>query len=69
MVEGLALEAQHPQTEPRLPVVILGSVWANAQGIRYVGCLLGRGSSRYVVRSWANSRWPSGYRFLAVRES
>ncbi len=68
MVELLAFGAQHPDAQRQFPIVALGSVWADPDDDRRVGCLWGRPASRELHLSWFDGQWGAHCRFLAVRK-
>jgi hypothetical protein len=67
--ELLAFGAKYPEKQREFPIVALGSVWRYLDGHRFVACLCGGGSERYLDLIWLECRWCADCRFAAVRKS
>lgn len=59
---------QHPEVQRQFPVVALGSVWADPDGRRCVGCLWEDGGHQGLGLGWYVGRWGASDRFLAFRK-
>ena len=66
--ELLAFGAQYPEEQRKFPIIALGSVWTDRDGYRFVGCLSGNGSGRFLRLNYVEGEWYDRYRFLAVRK-
>jgi hypothetical protein len=64
--ELLAFGETNPEFQNQFPIIALGSFWVNRNGYRYVACLFGFDSERYLCLDWYDYRWDDDYRFLAV---
>jgi hypothetical protein len=63
----LAYGAKNPEEQRKHPIVGLGTV-GEVHGRRYVLCLYGSGSERYLSLGGWDVGWGAGCRFLAVRK-
>lgn len=68
--ELLALGAAYPELQRQFSIVAYGSTWASPRGYNLVPVLIGASEIRDLVLRWGNpdGKWPTGYRFLAVRK-
>ncbi len=66
--EGLAYAKANPDEQRKYPVAIIGSVWRNFSGDRYVPFLLGWYGYRRLDFFWYGDRWFGDCGFLAVRK-
>ena len=67
--ELLAFGAIYPEKQREFPIVVLGSVWQDRDGSRYVPCLFRCGSKRRLGLGWGDGRWDDHFcRFAAIRK-
>lgn len=66
--ELLAFGAKFPEKQREFPIVALASVCRLSYGNRYVACLDGGASGRYLRLYYLEHAWSSHCRFLAVRK-
>ncbi|MDP3999764.1 MAG: hypothetical protein Q8P76_04240 [bacterium] len=66
--EGLAHAKANPDEQRKYPIVILGSVWRDFLGRRFVPYRCSDSDERGLYLNWFDREWLEGYRFLAVRK-
>ena len=66
--ELLAFGATYPEKQREFPIVALGSVWRDLDGIRHVACLYGNAGDRGLDLRWYENGWVVSCRFAAVRK-
>ena len=66
--ELLAIGAQHQDEQRKYPIVCLGSVWKNQNGIWRVPCLVSPCGDRRLRTRWYEGKCSGYSRFVAVRK-
>ncbi|MDQ5938885.1 MAG: hypothetical protein QG603_824 [Patescibacteria group bacterium] len=68
MSELLEFGSRYPELQRQFAIVALGSLWRDATGIRYDGCLYGSADERELGLRGVVNGWNGDYRFAAVRK-